>query len=264
MKYNPLATALPLRKAFFSPSYYLLTLFLIFFSAHLKANSWTGDTSVCQFSTESYIFNTTDTILSIGVYPGNANNVVVSHYDSISVTWGASQTSPFDIVVVYMQGGIPHADTLPVSVHALPEPVISPSGGVGCTVYVPDTGKGRIGPSESGGNVTNPTTTCFKVCDSTLTSFLATGGTSYRWTVLGGTIVSSSTGDSIRVLWGNVSDSASLTLYATNSYGCMDSVTACILVIAKPNAHFTTTPMAVNDTVNVCLNSPVTFIADSP
>ena len=78
------------------------------------------------------------------------------------------------------------------------------------------------------------------VCASTTLSYSTTSnsGSSYAWTISGGTISSGAGTNSISVKWGS-SGSGSLKVVETNSSGCKDSSTASITINAKPAPSIT-------------------------
>lgn len=249
MEQKSSSSAMPVRRKYRFSFSKFLWLFLILFSIQSQANSWTGDSTVCVSSIENYTYNTTDSIWNWQVSPAAGfTNIFVNE---ISVSWGTAGS--YRMIVKYSHTGIIHYDTLMVTVGSPTQPTITALGGVGC-IQTQSTGEGKGGVPP----------TCFQVCDHTGIRYVPDlhAGSTYTWHVTGA-IGYSLSGDTINVTWGAISTTASITLYETNRFGCMDSVTDCVVIVARPSAHFTTTPAAINDTVNICLNSPVTFYSDT-
>lgn len=94
---------------------------------------------------------------------------------------------------------------------------------------------------------------CMLVCDSSIVRYYANGvaGSAFTWNIFGGTVIADYH-DSIDVLWTTVGMTGSVVLYDTFHH-CTDSTSACIRVIDKPDALFTSV------TADYCLNSNVLF-----
>lgn len=97
---------------------------------------------------------------------------------------------------------------------------------------------------------------CMLVCDSSIVRYYANGvaGSMFTWNIFGGTTVATypPTYDSIDVMWTTVGLIGSIVLYDTFHH-CTDSASACIKVIEKPDALFSSV------TTDYCKNSNVVF-----
>lgn len=97
---------------------------------------------------------------------------------------------------------------------------------------------------------------CMLVCDSTIVRYYANGvaGSAFTWNIFGGTIITTypPTYDSIDVMWSTVGLVGSIVLYDTFHH-CTDSASACIKVIDKPDALFSSVA------TDYCIGSNVIF-----
>lgn len=101
--------------------------------------------------------------------------------------------------------------------------------------------------------VISESTECTGVCEHSKVWYYANGvaGSDFTWTVLGGTILIDDN-DSILVEWGSAGLTGYIAIHDTFEH-CIDSAMACIQIIAKPDANFSTLA------TSFCLDADVHF-----
>ncbi|MCX6198503.1 MAG: PKD domain-containing protein, partial [Bacteroidetes bacterium] len=223
-----------------------------------------GDTAVCANTTNLYTYpHTAGNGYDWSVTPSTGTHIFpfTNHNDSCNIIF--TDTGAFTIrLIVYNNG---HSDTFyyAVNAHADPKPSIVSLSSVGCN---PER---KLDASEN-----PPTNSCFLVCDSTSFEYQTQPkpGSVFHWSSpLGGAIFIDSTTfgadhHHISVTWGAASaDSYTLVVEEEDSTGCTGLDYICIRIVQRPHAKITLPNGTVEngDTVFVCLNSNVTFSADS-
>lgn len=98
---------------------------------------------------------------------------------------------------------------------------------------------------------------CLVACENQFTSYCVTlnAGSTYAWTVLGGTISSGQGTNCVTVLWGPMGN-GTITVTETSVDSCVGTEERCVKIINSPIAAFTAP-------TNVCKNVPVNFINNS-
>jgi PKD repeat protein len=198
-----------------------------------------GDTSVCAGETQTYSNPVSGTTYFWGITGGNG----FSSTDSIVVQWGNPGTGI--IIAVTTNGNtVTFTDTLYVTIHAKPNPVISflpyptcPSNSNGGSIGQPDQGRGN----------------CAKVCkNATITySTPLNAGSTYVWTVTGASGFTGQGTNAVSVSW-DTTGYGVLQVVETNVWGCVDTANICIEKIDIPIAGFT-------GSTNICLGSTAYF-----
>lgn len=110
--------------------------------------------------------------------------------------------------------------------------------------------------------ILSDTSGCVKVCAGTTVRYYANGnyGSTFAWTVLGGTIVHNYGNDSIDVQWGQVGTPASIGIYDSIA-SCVGTQSVCIDLIQRPTSIFTTAPNSHPvASIQICKGSTVSFI----
>lgn len=207
----------------------------------------TGDTSVCAGSEIAY---------NVPVLPGASYSWSItggsfigpSNLDNATINWGTPGVGTI-VVTVNPPSGPAIYYTQNITINPTPEPEITHDPYPSCP---PDTSRTQ-GSAGLGGEVI----ICEKVCDSSVVTYttpLNTGST-YLWVVTGELSVSGVTSNTVTVMWDS-SAFGSLTVYETNSFGCIDSATLCIEKVDPPVAAFTSQS-------SVCLETGVPFVNNS-
>lgn len=127
-----------------------------------------------------------------------------------------------------------------------PYPVIIYSSSLACQLEEPKQGFRTEDPSP-----------CLKVCEYAAESYSvnANPGSSYQWSVTGGTIVGSATGTTVNVTWGQRGHGTiSVTECLANTYS---TANLCIEIISSPEARFTVPP---DDEHTFCVKQEVAFL----
>ncbi|MBK7957292.1 MAG: PKD domain-containing protein [Bacteroidetes bacterium] len=139
-----------------------------------------------------------------------------------------------------------------VTIYAAPVPFILPSTMTKCGTQ--DTSKQGTAGQDRKGNE------CLSVCDSTWITYSTINhpGSTYAWVITGSAIVIPSVTNSIQVYWTGVG-AGTVRVTETSAQGCIGINELCVVIVAKPNASFTTMPVASGGIVNACLNQTILF-----
>lgn len=196
----------------------------------------------------AYKWSISDSTLLLSNVYGDSTSILFDGIDSVVIIFVEGRDSTGTLVAMGSKA---------VSVKALPNPTITSSVRVGCeklndSIRAEDPSEGLFLDDGS----------CFKVCEYSLTSFQVSGnsGSSFVWTVTGGTFYGSSTGSSVQVNWGGIG-SATLSVTETTIDGCKATQTICIEVIAKPTVWFGAMPDINQSEITVCLNQAINFVS---
>lgn len=223
--------------------------FALIYSADLQAVCpVTGPVNVCEnqmatYSTpsnpgETYTWNVT------------GGGSIIGSGNSISVAWTGTGTGTLTLIVKDALNNVICTQITVVTIHAKPNPVITPSFISGCG--------GRKGSSGQGDREE-----CIVACDSTPISYSTplNAGSTYVWTLTGSANYSA-TGNVLNVYWtGTGTGSVSVT--ETNVWGCSKTTDVCVEIVGKPKAAFTTLPGLTGLVVNACKNQVIQFIDQS-
>lgn len=173
-----------------------------------------GNNVACQGSSQTY----TATGASTYVFNVSGGTITSSTSNTVTVTWGYYNGS------ISVQGtsaaGCSANAIMPVTINALPTATV-------------------IGASQVCANAVN------------VYNVSAQSGHTYVWTVTGGTINGSATGNAISVTWGSAG-TGTVKVTATNASACSDSRTMNITINAQP------TP-SITGTATVCQNTNQTY-----
>ncbi|MBM2816750.1 MAG: hypothetical protein HW421_3512 [Ignavibacteria bacterium] len=174
----------------------------------------TGSTEVCASNTT--IYSTTFSAASAYLWVATGGSIIGSSTGTtINVTWGNAGNGSIKLYETITATGCHDSSTKNITIYALPIVTIS-------------------------GNSS--------VCElSDVPYSTATSGSAYLWSVVGGSIQTSSTGNSISVHWGNAG-SGTVTLRVTVGYGatsCSDSFKLPITINPLPNP-------TINGNTSVC------------
>jgi len=237
-----------------------LMILLLFFAAGnqtLKAQvcNIIGDSIVCENELVSYTTSNT----GVGyTYQWNAlSGVSVGSGSNITVTWGNPGSGFVNLIVRNALNQVVCSASKPIVIKAAPKPFILPSLVTLCGSQDSIRKQGGT-PQRKDGNE------CLSVCDSTWITYsvINHSGSSYAWTVTGSATVVPSVTNTVQVYWTGVGTGA-IKVIETNAFGCIGQDELCVVIVAKPNASFTTMPAASGGVVNACLNQNIQFINTS-
>jgi PKD repeat protein len=191
----------------------------------------TGSHGVCVGATSIYSVPYTagssySWLVNGGNYTANPNGNI------ITVTW--TTTGYGDITVTETNSsGCKGKDTFNVYVAALPNPA----------AYMPCQKGGSAGHND-------PKNQC--ICEHSISTFtMPNNGDTYVWTATNGIFLPpGNTGNTVQVQWGSTGQ-ASISVVATNIYGCTDSAKCIFNICPGPTASFTAN--------NACLGNPTSF-----
>jgi hypothetical protein len=179
--------------------------------------SISGNTSVCAGSTGTYSAGSTGNTYTWNISGGTISSG--SGTSKISVTWGSTSTGTLKLVETNANG-CKDSSSSTITINALPTPSVSGTASV-CA--------GSTGTYSTKNNT----------------------GSSYSWSITGGTVSSGSGTNSVVVAWGTAG-SGTLKVVETNANGCKDSSSSTITINALP------TP-SVSGTASVCAGSTSTY-----
>ena len=181
----------------------------------------TGNITVCENSTHIY---TAPFVSGINYqWSVNGGNIMASNINSITVQWGIAGNGTISLTETNAQG----CDSLiniQVLINPNPTPIINGPQSV-CTT------------TTSQYTVANPVT-----------------GSSYNWSVLGGTISGPSNNSSVSVLW-SAAGNATITVTESNSYGCDSTVMIPVTILTIP-APVISGPVAVCEFQTMTYSTP--------
>ncbi len=217
------------------------TLFLSLLLASSSYAQVTGSIDVCEGAIESYSVTPVAGAsyswdVTGGLVQGAANLV------NADILWGLPGTGTI-IVTINNPSGPPTYETLNVTIHGTPNPIISHAPYNTCPY---DT----TGSSPTGQPREDP---CEKVCKNATVTYTTplNPGSTYLWVVNGASSVTGAATNTATVTWDNtfIGD---ITVYETTVWGCVDSFTICIEKQELPTANFSSLS-------SVCLNASTLF-----
>lgn len=228
---------------------FFLVLFAIFAQFHeLKAScTITGPSDVCENQTASY--SVTPNPGETYFWSATGGGTVIGSGNAINVAWTNIGSGTVTLIVKNNLNVVICTNVLNVTIHSLPNPVITPSYTTGCG--------GRKGSPQGDKE------DCIVACDSTYIKYTTPlhSGSTYTWNVTGSANYSSS-GNTITVYWTGIGN-GSIKVTETNAWGCSKTVEICVQIVGKPQAAFTTLPGLTGLVVNACKNQVIQFIDQS-
>lgn len=206
-----------------------------------------GATDVCENQTVSY--GVTPNPGETYTWNVTGGGVISGSGSSINVTWPNVGSGNLTLIVKDALNTVICTNVITVTVHAKPNPVITPSYISGCG--------GRKGGSQG------DKAECLTACDSTYITYSTPNhpGSTYTWTVVGSATYTTS-GNQITVYWTGVG-TGSIKVQETNAWGCTKETEVCIEIVGKPQAAFSTLPGLSGPVVNACKNQVIQFIDQS-
>ncbi len=172
----------------------------------------TGPTSFCDNNALGVLYSTLNTPGSTYQWYAQGGNIVGGNGSAnVTVDWTA--TGPAVVALWYEETSFTNVDTC---------------FGTSDTLYV------TLNPAPVAGPVSGPSGIC--VNDSGSFSVPLTAGSSYNWTVSGGTLVSGNGTNTINATF-NTTGNATITLIETNSFGCSDTISYPVTINGLPNAN---------------------------
>lgn len=217
-----------------------------------KACPITGDSAVCTNETVSYLSVTTGAGYN---YEWNAfGGTILGLGSTATVSWGTPGTGQVTLIVRNSFGTIICTDVHNITIHANPEPFITPSFAAGC---LNDSTRDNPAGKRDG-------LICKPVCDSMWVTYTTPShpGSTYSWIVGGSAVYTPSTTNTQTVYWTGVGLGA-VKVIETTVHGCLGETEICVEVVPKPNAAIGSYPIAVGGIINICLNQDILFINNS-
>lgn len=237
-----------------------LSFFLLFYIgvvSNTKAQTCNiiGDSAVCE--NEIIAYSTSNTGAGF-TYQWNAlGGVSIGSGSSTSVTWGTPGTGQVNLIVRNNLNQVVCTASKSITIYPAPNPFILPSFVALCGTQDSIRKGGSAGQDRKGDE-------CLSVCDSSWVTYTVINhpGSSYLWQITGSATVIPSTSNTIQVMWTGIG-SGSIKVTETSVQGCIGTDELCVVVVAKPNASFTSMPAAVGGVINACLNQSIQFINTS-
>ncbi|MFM6983061.1 MAG: PKD domain-containing protein [Chitinophagaceae bacterium] len=207
-----------------------------------------GATDVCE--NQSVVYSVVPNPGETYTWNVTGGGVLTGSGSSVTVTWPSIGTGTITLIVKNALNIVICTNTINVTVHGKPNPVITPSYISGCGGRKDGSGQG----DKEG---------CLTACDSTYITYTTPfhSGSTYVWTVTGNATYTSST-NSVTVFWTGIGN-GSVKVIETNIWGCSKEVEVCIEIVGKPQAAFTTLPGLTGLVVNACKNQVIQFIDQS-
>ena len=175
-----------------------------------------------------------------------------------TVSWSTPGTFTISVNGENSSGIITSSATETVIVYPIPQPFITTNTIVACQTLDSLSSDSSAGVTPV---ILNDSSGCIKVCDSSTVKYTAHGpaGSTYSWSVTGGTIIGSATAATITVKWG-APGIGSVTLVDHGPGGCIGTVTICIDIISRPDALFSIEPHPLPIALYVtCLGTDLVF-----
>lgn len=226
----------------------LFFLFALFFPTAASASCpVTGQTDVCENQTVAY---------SVTPNPGETytwnvtgGGTIIGSGSSINVAWTNPGAGTLTLIVKNSLNVVICTQVLNITIHALPNPVITPSYTAGCG------GRKGSGQGDKGD--------CSVACDSTPIKYSTPlhAGSTYTWTVIGAANYTAS-GNVLNVYWTGTGN-GSIKVTETDVWGCSKTTELCIEIVGKPQAAFSTLPGLTGLVVNACKNQVIQFLDQS-
>jgi len=210
----------------------------------------TGMSNVCVNQTKPYA--TTDTGTTY-LWNATGGGIVTGTGTSVNVTWLSVGSGQVTLAIKDIFGNVISTCTKNITIHALPNPVITPSFMAGCAV---DTSKQGTAGDKRGEK-------CYVACDSTTILYTTpmNVGSTYTWSVTGLANWSSST-NTATVYWTGVG-AGTVKVKEVDIWGCEKEVEICVQIVGKPKAKFITYPGLVGVSVNACKGQVIQFVNQS-
>jgi PKD repeat protein len=218
-------------------------------STKLSMSCYTGPFSVCTGEVATYTTPFT---------PGhtytwavtNGTGVVLGN--QLSVTWGNFTSGTVSLIITNSFGTVLNNCINTINIQPLPNPSIVAS-------YEPDCDKRNPNKSLIQGK-----DSCMKTCELSKVTYTtpSTPGSTYSWSVVGGSFTSASNSNAVTVAWGAIG-SGSISVTETSNYGCTKTVSTCIDIIASPIAAFNTLPAEISGIINICNGQSIQFLDQS-
>ena len=207
-----------------------------------------GSSDVCENQISAY--STTSNPGETYTWNVTGGGTILGTGNSINIAWTTAGTGTITLIVKDALNMVICTQTLLVTIHGKPNPVITPSFISGCG--------GRKGGSGQGDR-----DECIVACDSTHLSYSTPlhSGSTYSWTVTG-TAIYSTSGNVLYVYWTGVGN-GTVSVTETNVWGCSKETKICVEIVGKPTAAFTTLPGLTGFVVNACKNQVIQFIDQS-
>lgn len=225
----------------------LLLLFFMGAWALQAACPVSGLTDVCEG--QSTVYSTPSNPGETYTWNATGGSVVGSG-NSITVGWNSVGTGTVTLIVKNNLNVVICTQIVNVTIHARPNPVITPSFISGCGGRKDGSGQGDRQE-------------CLVACDSTPIAYSTPlhPGSTYTWTLTGSANYTAS-GNVLNVYWTGVG-TGSVKVTETNAWGCSKTTEICIEIVGKPKAKFTTLPGLTGLVVNACKNQVIQFIDQS-
>jgi len=210
----------------------------------------TGSTNVCVNQTK--IYSTADTGTTY-LWNATGGGTVTGSGTSVNVTWSTVGSGQVTLAIKDVFGNVISTCTKNITIHALPNPVITPSFIAGCAF---DTSK-QAGTADKRGE------NCYVACDSTTILYTTpfNTGSTYTWMVTGLANWTSST-NTATVYWTGIG-AGSVKVKEVDIWGCEKEVEVCIQIVGKPKAKFITYPGLTGLSVNACKDQIIQFVNQS-
>ncbi|MFZ1610630.1 MAG: PKD domain-containing protein [Chitinophagales bacterium] len=227
-----------------------ISLFCIFCSFEIQAQI-TGDSTICIGTSSSYTTSLTGNITWTISPTGPALNAAGN---TVSINW-----TLVGIYTLTADNGTT-TETFNINAYSIPEPLIQYAKNP-CSIKPDD---GGVGGSDL---------VCDTFCVDEIVNYFVinTPGSTYNWTIFGGTIISGLGTNSVMVQWNTTGgtgagECGSLCVEETNAAGCTNTKPACVHgVSAYPNGTVSigSNSAIVGGVINACLNEVITFINNS-
>jgi len=213
-----------------------------------------GPDPACKGSTQIYTITPTPGITYSWSVSTNGY-IATSTISNATIVWGAAGTGAVSINGYNSSSTLVESGTLPVTTLALPSPVITSDANVACHKLNE--------PNQDDQPISFDTSKCMKVCAYSCVNFTATGavGSTYAWTVAGGT-VSSSSGNTAVICW-NGPGTGLVSVEETTVDGCKGIRTICIEITEAPIARIVALPDTPTRVINICDSTEVVFLDKS-
>lgn len=209
-----------------------------------------GPNPACIGSVQTYTFSPVNPDYTYTWAVTAAGNILTSGGSSAQIQWISTGAATITVTGKDSTGTVKALGNKPVTVSALPNPVITASTIVNCLpLDEPKKDQKKI----------EDTSACYKVCSFSSVTYTAAShpGSTYTWTI-NGEVSYSSSGNTCTVNWG-APGAGSVTVTETNG-SCSGSTTMCITIIEGPKADFYTNPNApTQSSIVICKNTTVFF-----
>jgi PKD repeat protein len=230
-----------------------MLLFAIFSSFYLQAQI-TGPANACYYTQSTFTVANASNLTAVWTVSSNGSIVSFTN-TTCNVYWLTNNATA--TVSVSLNGAAAIVKT--VNVQKAPKPYISFTNQVGCQVLIeepPHTIDDDPIPIPL-----IPDGQCLKVCENSGATYsvIGTAGSSYVWSISGGTINGSVTGTTCTVVW-LTSGSGYVQVTETNTGGCSTTKQICIEKVKSPTANFNVIGYPLGSIfINACVNQALYF-----